>query len=67
MSYFEQRKRPTPFAADSGFAASGYAPQASKGCGKRRCLACPAAAAKTNRWADAQRLRLRFFFLPQTA
>jgi len=44
------RKRLTPFAADSGFAASGYAPRASKGFGMRRCLARPAAAAKTNRW-----------------
>jgi len=37
--------------ADSGFAASGYAPRASKGLGRRRCLASPAAAAETNRWA----------------
>jgi len=38
-------------AADSGFAACGYAPRASKGLGRRRCLACAAAAAETNRWA----------------
>jgi len=42
---------PTPFAADSGFAASGYAPRASNRFGQRRCLACPAAAAETNRYA----------------
>jgi len=42
---------PTPFAADSGFAACGYAPRASEVGFRRRCLACPAAAAKTNRWA----------------
>jgi len=44
-----QWRCPTPFAADSGFAASGYAPRASEGSGRERCLACPAAAAKTNR------------------
>jgi hypothetical protein len=47
------RKRLTPFAADSGFAASGDAPRASKVVFRRRYLACPAAAAKTNRWAAA--------------
>jgi len=42
---------PTPFAADSGFAACGYAPRASRVVFRRRCLARAAAAAKTNRWA----------------
>jgi len=45
---------PTSFAADSGFAACGYAPRAIKGFGRRKCLACSAAAAKTNRWAAGQ-------------
>ena len=43
--------RPTPFAADSGFAACGDAPRGSKGFGRRRYLVRPAAAAKTNRSA----------------
>jgi len=51
------KTRPTPFAADSGFAACGYAPRASKGFGRRRRLACAAAAAKTNRWADGYAAR----------
>jgi len=40
---------PTPFAADSGFAACEYAPRASKVVFRQRFFVCPAAAAKTNR------------------
>jgi hypothetical protein len=46
---------PGSVAADSGFAACGYAPRASEGLGRERSLARPAAAAKTNRWLNRLR------------
>jgi len=56
-TWFYLSSRRTPFAADSGFAACGYVPRASEGFGRRRCLACAAAAAKINRWAAESRER----------